>query len=54
MPTDLHHHHHHGPGQGHPPGQVSVSILRLAVFERLLVAAAAIAVIWGAVLWAMT
>src|SRR5262249_51086232 len=54
MPTDVHpQHHHHPPGEGHPPATVAPSILRLSVLERLVLAAAAIAVIWGAVIWAM-
>jgi hypothetical protein len=48
-----HHHHHHHAGEGHPPAAVSPSILRLSVFERLVAAAAAIAVIWSIVIWAM-
>jgi hypothetical protein len=52
MPTHVHHHHHH-PGEGHPPATISPSILRMAALERLAVAAAVIALIWGAVLWAM-
>jgi hypothetical protein len=55
MPTELHHHpHHHHPGEGHPPASVSPSILRMSAAERLLIAAGAIAVLWGAVIWAMS
>jgi hypothetical protein len=61
MPTDLHpphhhghsHHHHHA-GEGHPPASVSPSILRLSALQRFAAAGAVIAVIWAAVLWAMT
>jgi hypothetical protein len=48
-----HHHHHHPAGRGHPPAAVSPSILRMALIERLAAAAVMIALIWGAVLWAM-
>jgi hypothetical protein len=53
MPTHVHQHHHHHPGQGHPPASIAPSILRMSALERLAVAAAVIAVIWGAALWAM-
>jgi hypothetical protein len=54
MPTHVHpQHHHHPPGQGHPPAAVSPSILRMSILERLAVAAALIALLWGAVVWAM-
>ncbi len=52
MPTRLPHPHHH-PGRGHPPASISPSILRLSVFERLLVSGAIIALLWVAVIWAM-
>ena len=48
---DAHHHHH--PGHAHPPATVSPSILRLSALERLAAAAVVIAVLWGAVFWAM-
>jgi hypothetical protein len=48
-----HPHHHHPPGEEHPRASVSPSILRMSVFERLAIAAAVIAVLWGAVAWAM-
>jgi hypothetical protein len=48
-----HEHHHHGPGEGHPPASVAPSILRLSAFERLLGAGILIAMLWGAVYWAM-
>jgi len=55
MPTDVPHtHHHHPAGRGHPPAKVSPSILRMALVERLAAAAVIIAVIWGAVLLAMS
>jgi hypothetical protein len=46
-------HHHHHPGQAHPPATISPSILRLSAAERLSAAAVLIALIWGAVIWAM-
>jgi len=53
MPTPIHPHHHHHPGQGHPPASIAPSILRMSVVQRLGFAAAVVALIWGAVLWAM-
>jgi hypothetical protein len=56
MPTHDHahpHHHHHAADRGHPPAAVSPSILRMALIERLAAVAVLIAVIWGAVFWAM-
>src|SRR5215831_5421291 len=54
MPTHVPHpHHHHHPGQGHPPASISPSILRMSVLQRLAIATALIAVLWGAVFWAM-
>ena len=44
----------HEPTRHPHPVIVPVSILRMSVLERLLVAAGAIAVMWGAVLWAMS
>jgi hypothetical protein len=52
-PDHAHPHHHHHPGEGHPPASVSPSILRLSALQRLIAAAAAIAVIWATVIWAM-
>ena len=46
-------HHHHHPGQAHPPATISPSILRLSAAERLAAVAVLIALIWGAVIWAM-
>ncbi|MEI7806131.1 MAG: hypothetical protein WCI56_12460 [Hyphomicrobiales bacterium] len=48
-----HAHHHHHPGHVHPPAAVAASILRLSVWRRLTVAVFAIALIWGAVFWAI-
>jgi hypothetical protein len=48
-----HHHHHHPHGQAHPPAPIGPSILRLSVVERVLIAAARIALVWAAVIWAM-
>jgi hypothetical protein len=54
MPTHVPHpHHHHHPGQGHPPASISPSILRMSALQRLAIAAALIALLWGAVIWAM-
>jgi len=49
---DAHHHHH--PGHAHPSATVSPSILRLSALERLAAVAVIVAVLWGAVFWAMT
>ena len=46
-------HTHHHPGRAHPPAAIGASVLRLSVWQRLIAAAAAIAVLWGAVFWAM-
>lgn len=54
VPNSHHHHHHHPAGGGHPAATVAPSILRMALMERLLAVAGTIAVIWGAVLWAMS
>ena len=50
------HHHHDHPHGHHPPDtrvQSQPSFLRLSARERLLGAAMIIAVLWGAILWAM-
>ena len=41
------------PGHVHPPATVSPSILRLSALERLAAVAVVVAVLWGAVFWAM-
>jgi len=46
-------HHHHDPNHAHPPASVHPSILRLSAAERLAVAAFVIALVWGAVYWAI-
>jgi hypothetical protein len=46
-------HHHHHPGHGHPPATVSPSILRLSALERLAAVAVVVALMWGAMYWAM-
>jgi hypothetical protein len=46
-------HHHHHPGHAHPVAAISTSLLRLSVVERLAGVAVVIALMWGAVLWAM-
>ena len=48
-----HHHHHHPHGHAHPPAAVAPSILRLSAIERLACVTVLIALIWGAVFWAM-
>jgi hypothetical protein len=48
------HHHHHHPGHAHPSAKVAPSILRMSVAQRFMIVAAIAAVLWGAVLWAMT
>jgi hypothetical protein len=60
MPVPIHHQHdqhpphHHAPGERHPRASVSLSLMRMSVLGRLAVAAALIAVLWGAVAWAMS
>jgi len=49
-----HHHHHHPSGHAHPPAAIALSLLRLSAVERLAVVAVAIALLWGAVAWAIT
>jgi hypothetical protein len=46
-------HHHHG-GEPHPSLTLAPSLLRFSAAQRLAVAAAVIAVIWAAALWAMS
>jgi hypothetical protein len=57
MPPDHHHHHHdhhhHHPGRAHPAATVAPSILRLSALERLAIAGVVIALLWGAVFWAI-
>jgi hypothetical protein len=53
MPPQVHHHDHHHPGRAHPPASIAPSVLRLAALQRLAGVAVLIALIWGAVLWAM-
>jgi hypothetical protein len=56
MPTPVSHphpHRHHHPGAGHPPATVTPSMLRMSLAERLAISGVLIAVLWGAVLWAM-
>jgi hypothetical protein len=45
--------HSHGDAP-HEPTTISPSILRLSAWERLAAAAVLIAVLWGAVHWAMS
>jgi len=51
--TDHHHHHHH-PDEAHPAAAVAPSLLRLSAIERLAGAAVVIALLWGAVFWAIS
>ena len=46
-------HHHHHPGQAHPSPVVAPSLLRMSALERLALAAVVIALLWGAVMWAI-
>jgi hypothetical protein len=46
-------HHHHHTGHTHPPATVAPSILRLSALERLAAVVVIVAVLWGAVFWAM-
>jgi hypothetical protein len=47
-------HHHHHPGHAHPPASIAPSILRLSALERLIAAGIAVALLWGAVFWALS
>ncbi len=46
-------HHHHHPEHAHPSPQVAPSLLRLSVARRLAAVAVLVALLWGAVIWAM-
>ncbi len=46
-------HHHHQPGHVHPSPQVAPSLLRLSAAQRLAAVAVVVALLWGAVIWAM-
>jgi hypothetical protein len=50
-----HHHptHTHAPGERHPHAQVTPSLLRFSVPQRLAIALALAAILWAAVLWAI-
>jgi hypothetical protein len=50
-PPHLHHHHH--PDHAHPSAALAPSLLRLSAAERLAGAAVLIALLWGAVWWAI-
>jgi hypothetical protein len=52
-PHPPHPHHHHDPDHAHPSAAVAASLLRLSAAERLAGAAVLIALLWGAVLWAL-
>lgn len=47
------HSHTHAPGERHPHTAAPPSLLRFALAQRLAVAAALIALMWGAVIWAI-
>jgi hypothetical protein len=49
----VHQPHSHPVGQRHEPARVSPSILRMSVWERLIVVAVAVLVLWAAVYWAV-
>jgi hypothetical protein len=53
MPPHHTAHAHHHPGHAHPPAAAGMSLLRLSVGQRLCIAAALIALMWLAVLWAV-
>ena len=46
-------HHHHHPGELHPSPRVAPSLLRLSAAQRLAGVGVLIALLWGAVVWAM-
>jgi hypothetical protein len=48
-----HPHHHHPEGHAHPSAAIALSLIRLSAVERLGAAAVVIALLWGAVVWAM-
>ncbi len=48
-----HPHHHHDPDRAHPSVAVAPSLLRMSAAERLAGAAVLIALLWGAVAWAI-
>jgi hypothetical protein len=52
--THHHSHHHHHPGHAHPPAAVAPSLMRLSAVERLAGVVVVVALMWGAVLWAMS
>ncbi len=51
--THPHPHHHHDPDHAHPSAEVALSLLRLSAAQRLFGVAVLIALLWGAVLWAI-
>jgi hypothetical protein len=53
MSHPTHPHHHHDPDHAHPSAAVAPSLLRLSAVERLAGAAVLIALLWGAVVWAI-
>jgi hypothetical protein len=47
-------HHHHHPGHAHPSPKLAPSLLRLSAGQRLAIAGVLIALMWGAVAWALS
>jgi hypothetical protein len=46
-------HHHHHPGHAHPSPSVAPSLLRLSALQRVGLVAVVLALMWGAVAWAL-
>jgi hypothetical protein len=46
-------HHHHHVGHSHPSPAMAPSLLRLSALQRLALVAVVLAVLWGAVAWAL-
>jgi hypothetical protein len=46
-------HHHHEPGDVHPAGRITPSLLRMSASTRVAIAAAAAIVLWAAVWWSV-
>jgi hypothetical protein len=47
-------HHHHSPGDAHPEGRITPSLLRMSALARVAIAAAAALVMWAAVWWSVS
>ncbi|GIK81542.1 MAG: hypothetical protein KJZ73_04585 [Pseudorhodoplanes sp.] len=54
--NDYRHHHHrdHAPGHAHPPLAATPSLFRLPAWQRLALSGALVAVLWIAVMVALT